>query len=99
MVFPNFQDGVVHEDVESKYDLAKFYRRYRMGQKVSERMLHDIQDPVIGHKEFGTGPYAMGEIGASALRKFNVVIRMLSYGVCFDAIEEYTGVTRTIASD
>ena len=98
--FPQFsEDGVVHEAVEAKYDLAKFYRRYRMGPKVFERMLHDIQDPVNGHKEFKTGPDALGEMGASALQKITAVIRMLSYGVCFDAIEEYTGVTRSVARD
>ena len=34
-------------------------------------------------------PDAMGEMGASALQKITAVICMLSYRVCFDAIEEY----------
>ena len=70
-----------------------------MGPRVFERMLHDIQDPETRQKEFRMGPDAMGERGASALQKIAAVIRMLSYGVCFDAIEEYTGMTRTVVRD
>ena len=54
---------------------------------------------MIGLKEFRTVADAMGEMGASALQKITAVIHIFSYGVCFDAIEEYTDVTRKVARD
>ena len=53
------------QTVQAKYDLAKFYRRYRMGPKVFDQMLHDIQDAETGLKEFRTRLDALGEMGVS----------------------------------
>lgn len=87
-------DGVVYEATPAWFDLPKFHRRYRMGPKLFSRLLHEIQDPVSGHPEFQKGPDAVGEKGASALQKLTAVMRILAYGVSFDAVHEYTGVAR-----
>ena len=90
-------DGVVHEGKVPWQEESSFNRRYRMGPKLYCRLLHEIRDPVTGHIEFYKGPDAMGEPGASALHKLTAVVRILAYGVAFDAVHEYTGVREGVA--
>ena len=92
-------DGVVHEEKEPDISLEDFHRRFRMGPILFLKLLHEISDPVDGHTAFIKGKDVTGEEGSSALQKMVAVFRMLAYGVAFDAVHEYTGVTRTVARE
>ena len=93
------KDRVVHEEKEPDISLEDFHRRFRMGPILFLKLLHEISDPVIGHPAFNKGKDVTGEEGSSALQKLVAVFRMLAYGVAFDAVHEYTGVTRTVARE
>ena len=90
-------DGVLHEGKEPWFEESSFNRRYRMGPKLFCRLLYEIRDPVTGHIQFHIGPDAMGEAGASALQKLTAVVRIMAYGLAFDAVHEYTGVREAVA--
>ena len=64
----------MHEGKEPWQEESSFNRRYRMGPKLSCRLLYEIRDPVTEHIEFGKGRDAMGEPGASALQKLTAVV-------------------------
>ena len=90
-------DGVVHESQEPYLDDYHFNRRFRMGPVMFSRLLYEIQDPDSGHVEYQKGTDCLGECGASALQKLTAVIRILAYGVAFDAVHDYTGVQEGVA--
>ena len=90
-------DGVVHESRPPYMSDFQFNRRYRMGPKLFARLLFEIQDPVTGHEHFRERPDACGVVGASALQKLVTVLRILAYGVAFDAVHLYTGVQECVA--
>ena len=90
-------DGVVHESRPAFMNEFQFNRRYRMGPKLFARLLYEIQDPLTGHEQFRERPDALGVVGASALQKLVTVLRILAYGVAFDAVHLYTGVQEGVA--
>ena len=90
-------DGIVHESQQAYMSEFHFNRRYRMGHKLFGRLLYEIEDPVTGDIEFQSRPDATGEVGASGLQKLTAVLRILAYGVAFDAVYLYTGVQEHVA--
>ena len=54
------------------------------------RLVDEITDPNTLHEEFMRRHDAVGENGASALRKLIVGMRQLAYARSFDDVEEYT---------
>ena len=90
-------DGVIHEQIPAWQSLHTFYRRFRMDPKLFAKLLKEIQDPVDGHKMFRVKPNCAGEEGPTALQRLTAVIRILAYGIAFDAVHDYTGVQELLA--
>ena len=88
---------VVKEMVPPWQTLAHFTKRYRMGDVLFSRLLEEIQHEVTRHKMFRVILDALGEKGPSALQRLTAVLRILAYGISFDAVHEYTGVKEETA--
>ena len=92
------EDGViVKEAIPAWQSLQSFYRRFRMGAILFSKLLFEIQHKETGHPEFREKRDARGVLGPTALSRLTVVIRILAYGIPFDAVQEYTGVIENIA--
>ena len=90
-------DGVIHECIPPWQSLHAFYRRFRMGPKLFAKLLKEIQHPEDGHKMFRVKPNCAGDEGPTALQRLTAVIRILAYGIAFDAVHDYTGVQELLA--
>ena len=91
-------DGKIIEAKKPAWQfLQDFYRRFRMGPKLFSKLLFEIQHEETGYPEFRPQPDALGQLGPSALHRLTAVIRILAYGIPFDAVKEYTRVSENIA--
>ena len=88
---------VIKAEVPAWQSLKHFYRRFRMGPILFCRLLDEIQDDETGHADFRSVLDALGVKGPSALQKLTAVLRILAYGLPFDAVHEYTGVQELVA--
>ena len=68
-----------------------------MGDKLFSKLLFEIQHEVTGHPEFREKTDATGLLGPSVLQRLTAVIKILAYGIPFDGVKEYTGVSKIIA--
>ena len=89
--------NLVKKKKKARFPVKRFHRRFRMSQRLFERIFWDITDPEIGHHFFFSRPDATGVLGPSSLQKVCAAIRQLAYGTASDHVEEYTGVADSTA--
>ena len=68
------------------YPDAMFQRSFRMNRSLFLRIVEGVTttDPYFQQR-----PNALGELGASPIQKCTAALRMLAYGTCADAVDEY----------
>lgn len=83
-------------DVNAIYSAAMFRRRFRM----RKHLFLKIHDAVVQEcPYFVQKPYAVGNQGLSSLQKITAAMRLFTYGVTRDAVDEYVRIGESTAHE
>eukprot|EP00918_Siedleckia_nematoides_P039555 GHVU01086039.1.p1 GENE.GHVU01086039.1~~GHVU01086039.1.p1 ORF type:complete len:436 (+),score=47.89 GHVU01086039.1:157-1464(+) len=78
------------------YNAVLFRRRFRMRPELFQRLVNAC---VEGDDYFRQKPDAIGVMGLSPEQKVVAAVRMMTYGVCADAVDEYVRIAETTANE